>query len=127
MSQRRLEYVWVACIAVLFNVFAMPLSSALSAADNKQLMWGGFCSSGDSQAVARLLSKLDIQSPQEPEPAHAEHVCCCSNASVLALLGALPVAHGLLFRTVAVRVDMTVGRVSKRRLWPSINPRASPV
>jgi hypothetical protein len=127
MSQRRLEYVWVACLAVLFNVFAMPLSSVMSAPQKQLLMWGSFCSAGSTQRVAIALDN----NPDEPQPnsshATSQHSCCCSNATVLALPAALPFAHARTFKATRPLATLAHSGIALRRLWPSINPRASPL
>ncbi|UEL25732.1 DUF2946 domain-containing protein [Pseudomonas fluorescens] len=41
---------WIACLAVLLNMFAMPLSRAMQTPDVQLMLWGGFCSGGSSQA-----------------------------------------------------------------------------
>ena len=42
---------WIACLAVLLNMFAMPLSRAMQTPDVQLMLWGGFCSGGGSQAL----------------------------------------------------------------------------
>jgi hypothetical protein len=41
---------WIACLALLLNMLAMPLSRALQTPDIGLMLWGGFCSGGASQA-----------------------------------------------------------------------------
>jgi len=46
MARQRFAIAWIACLAVLFNAFAMSLASAMQQTDDpvKRLMWGGLCS-----------------------------------------------------------------------------------
>lgn len=127
MSQRRLEYVWVACLAVLFNVFAMPLSSVMSAPQKELLMWGSFCSAGGTQLVAISLGNNPDEPEQNSSHATSSHACCCSNATVLALPTALPFAHLRSFKAPRPLATLAHSGIALRRLWPSINPRASPL
>ncbi|MDO9320907.1 MAG: DUF2946 domain-containing protein [Pseudomonas sp.] len=127
MSQRRLEYVWVACLAVLFNVFAMPLSSVMSAPQKELLMWGSFCSTGGTELVAISLGNNSDEPAQNSSHANSPHSCCCSNATVLALPTALPFAHLRSFKASRSPANLEHRGIALRRLWPSINPRASPL
>ena len=59
MPPRR-HIAWIACLAVLFNLLAMPLSRAAPKGPAEQLLWGAFCSSMankgkvDVQALAKI-------------------------------------------------------------------------
>jgi hypothetical protein len=40
---------WIACLALLLNMLAMPMSRAMQTPDLQLMLWGGFCSGGSSQ------------------------------------------------------------------------------
>lgn len=126
MSRRYLDYVWVACLAVLFNVFALPLADVMTPQQKRLVMWGGFCSASGVKAVALDLDATPGDSPSS-HPSHGDGTSCqCSNATVLALPPALLfglAAHGFTDLFLAA---LPTAPLSLRRLWPSIVPRASP-
>ncbi len=69
MPPRR-HIAWIACLAVLFNLLAMPLSSAAPKGPAEQLLWGAFCSSMANKAKVdvQALAKIDL-GPQSDDSA----------------------------------------------------------
>jgi len=129
MPSHRPAIAWIACFAVLFNLLAMPLASAAPRGPAEQLLWGAFCSSVGSTLTPEImaLGKLDL-GDQGDAKASMQHCWCCSGAApLLALPGhtaqlapplALPAAREPLLATF---------QPTPRQLWPSLNPRASPL
>jgi hypothetical protein len=131
MSSLRRIRPWIACLAILLNILAMPLSRAMQAPDVNLMLWGGFCSGGNSSVVsAEFRQAIEaLQIPQsEPEPEHAMHHadCCCGHAG----LAALPsdyYRHFLPQYTPGVVLeDPELPTLHPRIRWPSLSPRASP-
>lgn len=128
MTPRR-HIAWIACLAVLFNLLAMPLSSAASQGSAEQLLWGAFCSSGAGKALVDVqkLAKIDL-GQQDEEHSNMQHCWCCSgSAALLALSGQAP-----QLRAPPQRVIGTVGarddyRPTPRQQWPALNPRGPPL
>ncbi len=122
MPPRR-HIAWIACLAVLFNLLAMPLSSA------EQLLWGAFCSSMANKAKVdvQALAKIDL-GPQSDESASMMNCWCCFGAApLLALPGYPPQLHNpptLLAGPLPPPADY---HATPRQLWPALNPRASPL
>ncbi|MFJ4065259.1 DUF2946 domain-containing protein [Pseudomonas sp. NPDC089996] len=128
MPPRR-HIAWIACLAVLFNLLAMPLSSAAPKGPAEQLLWGAFCSSlaGKAKADVQALAKIDLTT-QSDQHANMQHCWCCSGAApLLALPGYPPQLHNPL--TLLAGHPPPVGdyQPTPRLLWPAINPRASPL
>lgn len=122
MSRGYLDCIWLACLAVLFNVFAAPLAELMSPQQKLLVMWGGFCSAAAPRQVASEL----VPAPDRQHPMPGGHVCCCANAALLALP---PAALGAFAEPVLREAHRPVPRraaPARRRLWPSLNPRASP-
>ncbi|MBP5952741.1 DUF2946 domain-containing protein [Pseudomonas sp. P42] len=118
---------WIACLAVLLNLFAMPLSRAMQTPDVSLMLWGGFCSGGNSSAVPRDLGKVidALQLPQsKPVMQHGD--CCCGHAG----LAALPsdyYRHFLPQYTPDTALENSeLPTLHPRIRWPSLSPRASP-
>ncbi|HHH9558903.1 TPA: DUF2946 domain-containing protein [Pseudomonas aeruginosa] len=128
MSRRYLDYVWVACLAVLFNVFALPLADVMTPQQKRLVMWGGFCSASGvaAQSLAVDLGPAEGDSHPPHSLPGSSHSCHCFNATVLALppvsFGAF-LPHRFTDRHVAALPEAPV---APRRPWPSIVPRASP-
>ncbi len=118
---------WIACLALLLNMLAMPLSRALQTPDSGLMLWGGFCSGGASQALPPGFAKLIDPSQQAPAPTAMKHSdCCCGHAG----LAALPSSHyrHLLPRyTPDIALDSPLLPTLQPKVrWPNLNPRASP-
>ncbi|MDF0733781.1 DUF2946 domain-containing protein [Pseudomonas entomophila] len=128
MPPRR-HIAWIACLAVLFNLLAMPLSSAAPKSAAEQLLWGAFCSSGASKAKpdVQALAKIDL-GPQGDAHTNMQHCWCCSGAAPLLALGGHPAQ---LHTPAAVRLGaappLATYPPTPRQLWPALNPRASPL
>lgn len=127
MPRQRLAYAWIACIAVLVNMLAMPLSAAAPKGQAEQLLWGAFCSGSGTQLVAISLGQT------EPGPANDDHSvmqhcwCCSGSAPVLALPAQPP---RLLLPEQAFGIPQPLSSTlqpTPRQLWPALNPRAPPL
>lgn len=127
MPRQRLAYAWIACIAVLVNMLAMPLSAAVPKGQAEQLLWGAFCSGSGTQLVAISLGQT------EPGPANDDHSvmqhcwCCSGSAPVLALPAQAP---RLLLPEQAFGIPQPLFSTlqpTPRQLWPALNPRAPPL
>ncbi|MBK5007909.1 DUF2946 domain-containing protein [Pseudomonas sp. S60] len=128
MPPRR-HIAWIACLAVLFNLLAMPLSSAAPKGPAEQLLWGAFCSSMASKANVdvQALAKIDL-GPQSDDSASLMNCWCCSGAAPLLALPTPP----LQLHSPPVRLAGTLSPPAQytptpRQLWPALNPRASPL
>ena len=129
MARQRFAIAWIACLAVLFNAFAMPLASAMQQTDDpvKRLMWGGFCSSNGASLKAIALGKLDIPAPQQDEHSTMQHCWCCSGSpSLVALPGHVPQLYVTRFDAFQSLPPPSLASPTPRQQWPSLNPRASP-
>jgi len=119
---------WIACLAVLLNLFAMPLSRAMQTPDVSLMLWGGFCSGGNLNAVPKDLGKVidALQSPQsKPVMQHGD--CCCGHAG-LAALPSNYYRHFLPQYTSNTTLDNPDFPTRHPRIrWPSLSPRASPL
>lgn len=77
---------WIACLAVLLNLFAMPMSRAMQTPDVRLMLWGGFCSGGNLGALPKDLGKvLDALQMPQPKPVMQHGDCCCGYAGLAAL------------------------------------------
>ena len=129
MARQRFAIAWIACLAVLFNAFAMPLASAMQQSQDpvQQLLWGSFCSSNGSKLVAMSLGTLDIPAPQQDEHSSMQHCWCCSgSAPLVALPGHVPQLYVTRFEAVQNLPPRLLRNPTPRQQWPSLNPRASP-
>ena len=88
MARQRFAIVWIACFAVLFNAFAMPMASAMQQSSDpvQQLLWGSFCSSNGASLKTIALGKLDIPAPQQDDHSTMQHCWCCSGSPPLVAL-----------------------------------------
>ncbi|MBW1248595.1 DUF2946 domain-containing protein [Pseudomonas tolaasii] len=129
MARQRFAIVWIACFAVLFNAFAMPLAGAMQQADDpvKQLLWGSFCSSNGASLKTIALGKLEIPAPAQEDHSAMQHCWCCSgSAPVVALPGHVPQLYVTRFDAVLGLSRPALQNPTPRQQWPSLNPRASP-
>ena len=129
MARQRFAIVWIACFAVLFNAFAMPLAGAMQQADDpvKRLLWGSFCSSNGASLKAITLGKLEIPASQQDDHSSMQHCWCCSGSpSLVALPGHAPQLSVTRLAAVQSRPPTQLQNPTPRQQWPSLNPRASP-
>ena len=129
MPPRR-HIAWVACLAVLFNAFAMPMASAMQQTDDpvKRLMWGGFCSSNGASLKTIALGKLEIPAPQQDDHSTMQHCWCCSgSAPLVALPGHEPQLYFAQFEANRSLPRAAFNTPTPRQQWPNLNPRASPL
>ena len=130
MARQRFAIAWIACLAVLFNAFAMPLAGAMQQADDpvKQLLWGSFCSSNANKLTAIALGKLEIPAPQQDDHSTMQHCWCCSgSAPLVALPSHVPTLYFAAIEHGHSQVPDHLKRPTPRQQWPSLNPRASPL
>ncbi|WP_207937494.1 DUF2946 domain-containing protein [Pseudomonas sp. 51_B] len=128
MPPRR-HIAWIACLAVLFNLLAMPLSAAAPKGPAEQLLWGAFCSSmaGKAKVDVQALAKIDLGS-QGDQHSNMQHCWCCSGtAPLLALPGYPPQLHNPPSSLSRLAPTLRDYRPTPRQLWPALNPRASPL
>ncbi|MCT9824888.1 DUF2946 domain-containing protein [Pseudomonas veronii] len=119
---------WIACLAVLLNMLAMPLNRALQTPDVQLMLWGGFCSGGVSKALPPGFNKLiDTTQQQTPSKTLMQHGdCCCGHVG----LSALPSNY---YRNFLPRYvpdtsldNPELPTLHPRVRWPNLSPRASP-
>ena len=130
MARQRFAIVWIACFAVLFNAFAMPMASAMQQSSDpvQQLLWGSFCSSNGASLKTIALGKLDIPAPQQDDHSTMQHCWCCSGAApVVALPAHIPKLYFAAIERGHSLVPDHLKRPTPRQQWPSLNPRASPL
>ncbi|MEO9243071.1 DUF2946 domain-containing protein [Pseudomonas inefficax] len=128
MPPRR-HIAWIACLAVLFNLLAMPLSSAAPKGPAEQLLWGAFCSSMANKAKVdvQALAKIDL-GPQSDDSASMMNCWCCTVAApLLALPSYPPQLHNPPILLAGLLPPPAVYHATPRQLWPALNPRASPL
>ncbi len=128
MPPRR-HIAWIACLAVLFNLLAMPLSSAAPKGPAEQLLWGAFCSSMANKAKVdvQALAKIDL-GPQSDDSASTMHCWCCLGAAPpLASGGQALQLHALPARLAGPLSMGAPPTPTPRQLRPALNPRASPL
>jgi len=114
---------------VLFNLLAMPLSSAASKGPAEQLLWGAFCSSMANKAKVdvQALAKIDL-GPQSDDSASMLNCWCCSGAAPLLALPGAPAQLQHPPRLRAAELPTLADyQPTPRQLWPALNPRASPL
>jgi len=129
MARQRFAIAWIACLAVLFNAFAMPMASATQQSKDpvQQLLWGSFCSSNGASLKTIALGKLEIPAPQPDDHSTMQHCWCCSgSAPLVALPGHVPQLYLTRFETVQRQPHTPLQTPTPRQQWPSLNPRASP-
>ena len=129
MARQRFAIAWIACLAVLFNAFAMPMASAMQPSNDpaQQLLWGSFCSSNGASLKTIALGKLEIPAPQQDDHSTMQHCWCCSgSAPWVALPGHVPQLYLTQFNTSQRLPPPQLRSPAPRQQWPSLNPRASP-
>ena len=129
MARQRFAIAWIACLAVLFNAFAMPLASAMQQTDDpvKQVLWGSFCSSNGASLKTVTLGKLEIPAPQQDDHSTMQHCWCCSGSALsVALPGHVPQLYLTRFEAAQRLATPSLQSPTPRQQWPSLNPRASP-
>ncbi|MHC6227633.1 DUF2946 domain-containing protein [Pseudomonas sp. X10] len=120
---------WIACLAVLFNLLAMPLLSAAPKGSADQLLWGAFCSSvaGKAKVDVQALAKIDL-GQQGDDHSNMQHCWCCSGTPpLLALPGHAPQLHSPPLLAIDHTPPLASDQPTPRQLWPALNPRASPL
>ena len=119
---------WIACLALLLNMLAMPLSRALQTPDIGLMLWGGFCSGGASQALPPGFNKLIDPLKSAPSAAAMKHGDCCCGHAGLAALPSNYYRHWLpRYAPDVALADPLLPTLHPRVSWPSLSPRASPV
>ena len=128
MPPRR-HIAWIACLAVLFNLLAMPLSCAAPKSPTQQLLWGAFCSSttGKAKADLQALAKIDL-GQQHDEHAQVQHCWCCLGGPPALALSSQPAqVRGPPSHSQVHAPPPLASQPTPRQLWPALNPRASPL
>jgi hypothetical protein len=118
----------VACLAVLLNLFAMPMSRAMQMPDVRLMLWGGFCSGGELSAVPADLGKaIDALHIPQSKTVMQHGDCCCGHAG-LAALPSHYYRHFLPQYTSSTPLENPERPTLHPRIrWPSLSPRASPL
>ncbi|MER2102469.1 MAG: DUF2946 domain-containing protein [Pseudomonas atacamensis] len=131
MNRRRLAFAWIACLAVLFNMLAMPLSGAMAQAASspaEQILWSSFCTGSGMKMVAIDIGATDQKVPQNDSHSNMQHCWCCSGgAPLLALPGHSPQLYFAQFESNRSVAPTSLQTPTPRQQWPSLNPRASPL
>ncbi|MBK5413553.1 DUF2946 domain-containing protein [Pseudomonas sp. TH31] len=131
MSRQRLAFAWIACLAVLFNMLAMPLTGAMEQSAKspaEQLLWGSFCTSSGTRMVAISLGTVEHKAPQNDDHSNMQHCWCCSgSAPLVALPGHVPQLYFARFEANPGLPPASLDTPTPRQQWPSLNPRASPL
>ncbi|MEB0040961.1 MULTISPECIES: DUF2946 domain-containing protein [unclassified Pseudomonas] len=127
MSRRRLAFAWIACFAVLFNMFAMPMTSAAPKTVDEALLWGSFCSASGTRLVAISLGKTEQSLAQKDDHAAMQHCwCCAGSAPLVSVPSGFTPWYALQAETTLAREVQSPSALSPRQQWPSLNPRAPP-
>ncbi|MBJ9974746.1 DUF2946 domain-containing protein [Pseudomonas sp. S75] len=127
MPPRR-HIAWIACLAVLFNLLAMPLSSAAPKGPAEQLLWGAFCSSGGGKATLDVQGLAKIDLGQQDAHSNMQHCWCCSGGAPMLALGGQPLRmHGPQPVAFSPPPPLATHQPTPRQQWPALNPRASPL
>ncbi|MHA6127288.1 MULTISPECIES: DUF2946 family protein [unclassified Pseudomonas] len=118
---------WIACLALLLNMLAMPMSRAMQTPDLQLMLWGGFCSGGSSQALPASFDKRLVPLPTPPNKSVMQHGdCCCGHAGLAAVPGDY-YRHYLPRYSADIAFDNPpLPTLHPRVRWPSLTPRASP-
>lgn len=120
---------WIACLAMLLNMLAMPMSRAMQTPDVQLMLWGGFCSANGtgSQALpASFNTRVDVL-PTSPDNSMMQHGDCCCGHAGLAALPADYYRHYLPRYSADIALDNPpLPTLHPRVRWPSLTPRASP-
>lgn len=132
LSRLRTHIVLFACLAVLFNLLAMPLDRALRppSVDSQSLILGSFCTLHGLQSLPKsVLDQLKADLPDldgQTSSKVQSGDCCCGHAGHAAL-------PGDYFRHLFPRFwpeTLLLGHDHllplPREQWPRLNPRASP-
>lgn len=138
MHRPRRVPVWIAALAVLLHLFAMPLMAGGARGSGFVAAHCAMADAGtrDPHLVAtpdrHATHDNHGSSDREPAPKPSHHVnmpCCCAAGS--ASLAAIPASTPELQVPRQVRLSvlalMTAAPLSPRYRWPRLNPRASPL
>ncbi len=128
MPLSRRPVAWLASLAVLMNLFVVPLSQALTTQERASLLLGGFCStSSDSLLRLKLgaaLKDIDLpDAPRAPGPAPLLLRRRRRTPGLVASWPALPLAP----LASPARNALSATDLPPLRYWRLANPRASPV
>ncbi|MCW3150451.1 DUF2946 domain-containing protein [Stutzerimonas stutzeri] len=127
--RRRRSTAWIACLAMLLHVLAMPLAGSLSAETKRLLGWGGYCPLAQQLEHA---GHAQVTADQEDSAPAAHHAgmpqCCCGAgfAGFAALPSAVPPLPDPRARLLARLPAEPALLPAPRHQWPALNPRASP-
>jgi hypothetical protein len=136
MHRPRRAPLWIAALAVLLHLFAMPLMGvgvrAAGMAGHCPMSEAGRHDSGPLVAHGdHALHAGQVSSEDEPAPAPVHHLgmpCCCAAGatSLAAIPASTPELHEPRRLRMGVLALVTAPPLSPRYRWPSLNPRASP-
>jgi hypothetical protein len=118
---------WIACLALLLNLLAMPMSQATQPADVPLMLWGGFCSGSPAQALpADFDTLIDVLPPGADNNRMQHGDCCCGHGALAALPGDYH-RHCLPRYSADIALASPIlPTLHPRVRWPSLTPRASP-
>lgn len=132
LSRARAHLCLFACLAVLFNLLAMPLDRALQSPriDSQSLILGSFCSLHGAQSLPKsLLAQLKAELPQLDDQQDMKHQagdCCCGHAGH-ALLASDYYRHLFpRFWPDALLLSNSHRLSLPREQWPKLNPAPLP-
>jgi len=111
MARQRFAIAWIACLAVLFNAFAMPMASAMQQSQDpvQQLLWGSFCSSNGASLKTIALGQLEIPAPQQDDHSTMQHCWCCSGSAAGGNPQGVRCAWPYCLDTEVVCLDRSIG------------------
>lgn len=124
--------VWLAAIAMLLHLLAMPLMGADLSGISSHCQTSGPGEHGAAHLQYTHAGPADHAAAQgQPEPVHGKHLampCCCAGGH--AVLASTTGSTGELHEPRRIALErlapVAVPRIPPRYRWPSLNPRASP-
>ncbi|EIK96269.1 hypothetical protein PMM47T1_13293 [Pseudomonas sp. M47T1] len=128
LSRRHLSH-WLACLAVLVNLLAMPLHARQMQLmeGTPTAMMGADCAMPGMPTMhddtRRLIDVLD----PHPHKMHHGDCCCCGASGMAGPPASHWRAHTPRYIAQATLVQPTVPTLAPRFRWTSLNPRASPL
>lgn len=131
MFRPRHSPVWLAALAMLLHLLAMPLMGADLSGIPAHCQITGPGLQGAEQARSGHAGVDHAATGGQTEPAHGKHLampCCCAGGH--AVLASTAVDAGGLHEPRRIALERlapaVVPHIPPRHRWPSLNPRASP-